>query len=67
MSNVTVYLEMMNDSVQQMASAICKHYKEINETDIEANIELKELASHILAYVNAENEKIEYYMKRGDR
>ena len=57
-SSVTLKLEMMDNSPQQMSYALCEYYKRINSGSNTTLIELEELAEHILSYVKAEWKKV---------
>lgn len=64
-SNVTIKLEMINSSPQQMAYALCEYYKTVNCKNIEyAVIDLEELAEHILAYAKSQRKMLEVENER---
>ena len=59
MSEITIILPTLDDSVQQVASAICNFYKTRNGNDMyQTIIDLQELASHIITYGEAETKRI---------
>lgn len=60
MSDVTIMLEMKDDTPIQMAYAICKHYVKVNEiyqSEERVFIQLEELAEHILSVVKSESKQ----------
>jgi hypothetical protein len=60
MNEFRLTFTLMDDSVQQVAHALCKYYLENNCKNIElAVIDLEELADHILAYTRAERKFLE--------
>lgn len=60
MNKITIELELIDDSVQQMAYGICKYYLKGNCYNIEPTvIDLEEFAEHILAYTRAERKMLE--------
>ena len=59
MSELTIILPTLDDSVQQVASAICNFYKTRNNNDMfQTIIDLQELASHIITYGEAETKRL---------
>lgn len=60
MNKIKIELELIDDSAQQMAYAMCKYYLNGNCYNIEPTvIDLEELAEHILAYTKAERKMLE--------
>ena len=60
MSDITIMLEVKDDTPIQMAYAICKHYVKVNEPyqSVEkVYIQLEELAEPILSVVKSESQQ----------
>lgn len=67
MSDITIMLEVKDDTPIQVAYAICKLYVKINEpyqSEERVYIQLEELAEHILSVVKSERQQ-NFLMKAG--
>lgn len=67
MTNIRITMEMTEDCPIQMAYCICKHYLQVNHGDAQmTNIDLEEVANHILAFVQAEEKALIIGYKVGE-